>query len=66
MTCDSLLKTERLLTAEQASRKDEAMLRRKLAGHRAIRGVHASWFQGINLVVAPAYDENAAFEVMSC
>lgn len=42
------------------------MLRRKLTGRRAVQGVHARWFQGVNLILAPEYDENAPFEVMSC
>ncbi|KAK9843156.1 hypothetical protein WJX74_007787 [Apatococcus lobatus] len=55
---------QQLWLSIEASRKDEVMLRRKLTGHRAVSGVHASWFQGNNLIVAPAYDENAPLEAM--
>ena len=47
----------------QANRKDELLLRRKLMGQCATRGVHASWFKGENLIYAPAYDPAASIQV---
>ncbi|KAK9866553.1 hypothetical protein WJX84_001956 [Apatococcus fuscideae] len=54
---------EQLWLTIMANRKDELLLRRKLMGQCATRGVHASWFKGENLIYAPAYDPAASIQV---
>ncbi len=47
----------------QTSRKDELLVRRKLIGQQARRGIHPSWFQGLNLILTPDYGNSSPPQV---
>ena len=52
-----------MLLCNQASRKDELLVQRKLKGQQARRGIHPSWFQGLNLIQTPDYGNTSSPQV---